>query len=53
MSKLRNLVEVDEIKNIFNVWFIAIGVLLKMFMIPENLYFFISMQIVFIQHEIL
>ena len=39
MSKLRNVVEVDEIKNVFNVWFIAIGVLLKMFMIQENLYY--------------
>ena len=40
MSKLCNVVQEDEIKNVFNVWFIAIGVLLKMFMIPENSYFF-------------
>ena len=39
MSKLSNIAQVDEIKNIFNIWFIAIGVLLKRFMIIYNLHF--------------
>ena len=39
MSKLCNIFQVDEIKNVFNVWFKAVGVLLKRFMILQNLYF--------------
>ena len=39
MSKLSNVAQVDEIKNVFNVWLIVIRLLLKRFMILENLYY--------------
>ena len=39
MSKLCNIFQVDEIKNVFNVWFKAVKALLKRYMILQNLYF--------------
>ena len=39
MSKLCNVAQLDEIENVFNVWFIVLPVLLKRFMILYNLHF--------------